>query len=82
MKPLRITDNLLSISDFKPRASEIMGNLTHQPLVITQNGKAAGVLMSPSAYDSLMASEQSFNKRRQASDLLVKTRAARQDSYR
>ncbi|MFH2065345.1 MAG: type II toxin-antitoxin system Phd/YefM family antitoxin [Pseudomonadota bacterium] len=55
MKPLNISKNIVSLSDFKTRASKMLHDVqnSHQPLVITQNGKAAAVLISPADFDLL-----------------------------
>ena len=45
----------LTVSEFKAQAASWFARLaaTGQPVVITQNGKPAGVLLSPGAFDSL-----------------------------
>ena len=43
---------MVTVSDFKARASDWLRRIAH-PLVITQNGKPAGVLLSPAAFDEL-----------------------------
>lgn len=55
MKPLNVSQNIVSLSDFKSKASKMLHEvqLSHRPLVITQNGKAAAVLISPSDFDLL-----------------------------
>jgi prevent-host-death family protein len=55
MKPLSVSQNIVSLSDFKNKASKMLHEvqLSHRPLVITQNGKAAAVLISPSDFDLL-----------------------------
>jgi len=55
MKPLNISQNIVSLSDFKNKASRMLHEVqsSHHPLVITQNGKAAAVLISPSDFDLL-----------------------------
>ena len=55
MKPINISRDIVSLSDFKTRASRMLHDIqhSHRPLVITQNGKAASVLMSPSDFDRL-----------------------------
>ncbi len=55
MKQLSISKDIISLSDFKNKASKMLHevNTSHRPLVITQNGKAAAVLISPSDYDLL-----------------------------
>ncbi len=55
MQPLKISENIVPVSDFKAKTAEWLRRLTEtgEPLVITQNGKAAGVLVSPEAFDQL-----------------------------
>ena len=55
MKQLNISQDIISLSDFKNKASKMLHNVqtSHRPLVITQNGKAAAVLISPSDFDLL-----------------------------
>ncbi|AKJ02744.1 prevent-host-death family protein [Archangium gephyra] len=56
MRPLRVSDDIVPVSDFKAQAAEWLRRIgeSGQPLVITQNGKPAGVLLSPQSFDSLM----------------------------
>jgi prevent-host-death family protein len=55
MRAPRISEDIVPVSDFKAHAAELLRRLaeTGQPLVITQNGKAAGVLLSPERFDEL-----------------------------
>jgi prevent-host-death family protein len=55
MDGFRVSENIVPLSEFKARASEWLKQIarTDGPIVITQNGRAAGVLVSPSAYDEL-----------------------------
>ena len=55
MKPINISQDIVSLSDFKNKASRMLHEVqsSHRPLVITQNGKAAAVLLSPSDFDLL-----------------------------
>ena len=55
MRPLRVSENIVPVSDFKAKAADWLRRLAEssEPVVITQNGKAAGVLLSPAAYDEL-----------------------------
>jgi len=61
MKQLNISQDIISLSDFKNKASKMLHNVqtSHRPLVITQNGKAAAVLISPSDFD-LLTEQASF----------------------
>lgn len=56
MKPINISQNIVSLSVFKNKASKMLHDVqsTHRPLVITQNGQAAAVLISPADFDLLM----------------------------
>jgi len=56
MTELRVSEGIVPMSEFKAKAAEWLGRLarTNAPIVITQNGRAAGVLLSPRAYDDLL----------------------------
>ena len=55
MSHLRVAKDIVPLSDFKARAAELLKRLaeTGAPIVITQNGRAAGVLLSPAEFDAL-----------------------------
>lgn len=55
MKPINISQNIISLTDFKNKAAKMLHKIqsSHRPLVITQNGKAAAVLVSPDDFDFL-----------------------------
>ena len=55
MRSVRISQDIIPVSDFKAQAADWLRRVaeTDQPLVITQNGKAAGVLLSPAEFDRL-----------------------------
>ena len=55
MKPINISQSIVSLSEFKNKTSKMLHEVqsTHRPLVITQNGKAAAVLISPADFDLL-----------------------------
>src|SRR5688572_24020210 len=52
---LRISENFVPVSEFKAQAAEWLRKAgeTGAPVVVTQNGKPAGVLLSPQAFDDL-----------------------------
>jgi prevent-host-death family protein len=56
MKPLRVAEDVVPIGQFKAQAKTWLARTaeTGQPLVITQNGRAAGVLLSPAEFDRLV----------------------------
>ncbi|MEL6338555.1 MAG: type II toxin-antitoxin system Phd/YefM family antitoxin [Myxococcota bacterium] len=60
MAKLRVSEDIVPVSDFKARASEWLRRIASSghPLVITQNGKPAGVLLSPAAFDELAERQQ------------------------
>ena len=55
MKKLTITDDIVPIAEFKSSISKYLKSLkeTGHPLIITQNGRPAGVLLTPAEYDNL-----------------------------
>ena len=55
MKPLKVSEDVLPIADFKARASEVARQLrrNRRPMIVTQNGKPAMVLLAPEDYDRL-----------------------------
>ena len=55
MKPLHVSEDILPIADFKARASEVVRRLREhrRPVVITQSGKPAAVLLAPEEFDRL-----------------------------
>jgi prevent-host-death family protein len=55
MRTVRVSEDIVPVSDFKSQAAEWLKRVarTDQPIVITQNGKAAGVLLSPVQFDRL-----------------------------
>lgn len=56
MKTISVANDIVPIAEFKTRIAKWFKNLqdTGRPLIITQNGKPAGVLLSPSDYDNLV----------------------------
>ena len=55
MKPLRVSDGIVPIGEFKAQAARWLRHLSDRgrPVIITQNGRPAGVLISPSEFDRL-----------------------------
>ncbi len=56
MNNLNVSTDIIPIGEFKISLSKWLKNVqnTGHPLVITQNGRPAGVLISPSEYDDLV----------------------------
>lgn len=55
MKAINTENCIVPIGEFKAKASRILKDLKsgNSPLVVTQNGRAAAVILSPRAYDDL-----------------------------
>ncbi len=56
MKNFNISNDIVPIGEFKSGISKWLKSVQNSghPLVITQNGRPAGVLLSPSEYDELI----------------------------
>lgn len=55
MKPMRVSEDIVPIGEFKGQAARWLRRVaeTGQPVVITQNGRPAAVLLAPSEFDRL-----------------------------
>jgi antitoxin YefM len=55
MKPLRVANGIVPIAQFKSEAPRWLRHVSEsgEPVVITVNGKPAGVLVSPAEFDRL-----------------------------
>jgi prevent-host-death family protein len=53
---MKLSENIKPISYLKANAAEVIENLkaTHQPIIITQNGKAAMVIQSVADYEQIL----------------------------
>jgi antitoxin YefM len=56
MKTISVKNDIVPVAEFKTRLSKWFKSLqdTGHPLIIAQNGKPAGVLLSPNDYDELV----------------------------
>lgn len=50
MKEIRVSEGVVPLGEFKAHASRYLKQLD-SPIVITQNGRPAGVLLSPAEFD-------------------------------
>ena len=55
MKEVQISDGIVPLGEFKAQAARLLKRIAEsgQPMVITQNGRPAGVLLSPQEYDRI-----------------------------
>jgi len=56
MRNVNISNDIIPVAEFKAGMKRYLNSIknSHHPIVITQNGRAAGVLISPEDYDSLV----------------------------
>lgn len=59
MKALKLSKDVVTLAEFKSQAAAILERIgsSSQPLLITQNGKPAGVLLSPAEFDRIQEQE-------------------------
>ncbi len=76
MTLLRVQDDIIPIGEFKTHAARIMRHLrdTGRPVVITQHGRPAGVLVPPGEFDRLTERDRFLAAIRQG---LMETEAGR-----
>jgi prevent-host-death family protein len=60
MTDISVAEDIIPIGEFKAQAARLLRQLalTSRPLVITQNGRPAGVVLSPVEYDRLCGRER------------------------
>lgn len=60
MKSIQISEDIFPLGQFKTHASKVLRNLheKNRPIVITQNGKPAAVLLTPEEFDRLSKQDQ------------------------
>ncbi|MCB2181071.1 MAG: type II toxin-antitoxin system Phd/YefM family antitoxin [Desulfobulbaceae bacterium] len=63
MKSIQVSEDIVSLSDFKNHASKMLRQtqISRRPIIITQNGKPAGVLISPAEFDHLSEQNRFIN---------------------
>jgi prevent-host-death family protein len=55
MKNISISNDIIPVGEFKARMAQYLRMIQEKgnPLILTQNGKPAGVLLSPAEFDEL-----------------------------
>ncbi|MBU1052788.1 MAG: type II toxin-antitoxin system Phd/YefM family antitoxin [Proteobacteria bacterium] len=56
MKQINVANDIVPVAEFKVQVSKYLKNIktTGRPMVITQNGKPAGVLLTPDDFEELI----------------------------
>ena len=59
MKPLLLSEDIVPINEFKSQASSVLRKMrqSQRPVVITQNGRPAAVLITPEEFDQMRERE-------------------------
>jgi len=59
-KEIRVSSDIIPLAEFKTGISTCLKKVqaTGHPLIITRNGRPAGVLLSPEEYDKLVCRQQ------------------------
>ena len=62
MKDIILSEDVVPIGEFKAQTAQWIKkvNETGHPVMITQNGKAAGVMVSPKDYDEILEQQRLF----------------------
>jgi prevent-host-death family protein len=60
MRPFQLSEDVLPVGAFKAHMAEVLQKLreSNRPIVITQNGKPAAVMVSPKEFDRLLEKER------------------------
>lgn len=60
MKPLHLSEDIVPLGEFETQASDVLRKLkdSHRPVVITQNGRPAAVLITPEDFDRIRERER------------------------
>jgi prevent-host-death family protein len=60
MKPLNVAEDIITVGEAKTQLSRVLRKVrsSGQPVVITQNGKPAGVLVTVADYEAMAASQR------------------------
>ncbi len=55
MRPIQLSNDIVSVGELKVQAARLLRRVhdDRRPIVITQHGKPAGVLLSPEDFDAL-----------------------------
>ena len=59
MRNVNVSNDIIPVGEFKAGMKKYLHSIqnSHHPIIITQNGRPAGVLISPEDYDNLIHSK-------------------------
>jgi prevent-host-death family protein len=72
---------LIPISDIRQRQNEILASLRNGPIVLTQHGRAAAVLLAPDEYNRLVAALEDLEDALDAAEARREPGAADLEDY-
>ena len=60
MRPVQLSEDVLPVGEFKTHLAQVLLKLkeSDRPIVITQNGRPAAVMVSPKEFDRLLERER------------------------
>ena len=60
MRPVQLSEDIIPVGEFKAHLAQVLSKLreSDRPIVITQNGKPAAVMISPREFDRLLERER------------------------
>lgn len=67
-RAIEVAEDLVPVGEMKQRLSAVLKRMeqTGRPVIITRNGKAAGVMVTPAEYDALVYRERLVNQVRES----------------
>jgi len=62
MRDINVSEGIVPLGEFKAKASKIIRDIagSDEPLIITQNGRPAAILMSPTAFQEMRERHEFF----------------------
>ena len=75
MQRIKLKEDIKPLSEFRSKVSNCIEQVkkTGRPLVITQNGKSAAVLIDVEEYESMLEKIEILQEIREAEDSLIKS---------
>ncbi len=58
MKRVNVHEGIVPLTEFRSRAAELIEQLEHGPIVLTQHGRSVAVMVPPEEYERLAYTEE------------------------